>query len=318
MIRLSVIMPCYNSRATLGRALQALEAQDVPRGTFEIVIVDDGSTDGTYEMVRAWPSPVPLRVVQQPNRGIAAARNRGASQALGEVLLFLDPDVFARPALVGAHLRHYTGEADLVAVQGRTVPDPDTLVTPYMRTINLMPDLTIRRRDNLAPLNVIGRNFSVSRAAHRAVGGFDEGFTGYGLEDVEFALRFHQAGGRIGYEPEALGIHHHPLSPEAAVKRQSPNGRAAVYFWRKHGRSAWLGLHFEIHPLLLPLKWLIFRTGVVTRLMLAIRPWAERHHHYLILNECYNHLRWHGYYQGVFETLKEERLSARGVHNTPR
>ena len=317
MIQLSVIMPCWNSRGTLQRAIDALCAQDIPGGAFEIVVVDDGSTDGTFELVRSLEPPVPIQTVRQPNRGIAAARNLGASHARGEVLLFLDPDIFGHPGLVRAHLQHYGAGSEPAAVQGRTIPDPETLVTPFMRTSNLMPDLTIRRREHLSPLHVIGRNFSVRKAAFRSIGGFDEGFTGYGLEDVEFALRLHQAGGRIWYEPNAVGTHHHLLSLESAIARQQHNGRAAVHFWRKHGRPPWLALHFEIHPALLPLKWLVYRTGVVTRLVSAIRPWAERWDLLLVLNECHNHLLWCGYYQGVFQALGDRSLRARRVEVAP-
>ncbi len=310
MIRLSVIMPCLNAGGTLRRAIEALWAQDAPPGSFEIVVVDDGSTDGTSEIAGGCRGPVPIRVVRQPNRGIASARNRGATEASGEVFLFMDPDVFAHTGMVIAHLRNYDDAAAMRTVQGRTIPDPDTITTPFMHTSNLVPDLTVRRRENLSPYHVVGRNFSITRTAFERIGGFDEGFTGYGLEDVELAFRFHEAGGRILYEPEALGLHHHPMSIEAAVARQVQCGRAAVLFWRKHGRKSALGLQFEIHPVLLPLKWLVFRTGLLVRLMQALRPWAERHRRYLILNECYNNLLWHAYYQGVFSALREGRTAA--------
>jgi glycosyltransferase involved in cell wall biosynthesis len=305
VIRLSVIMPCYNARATLPRALAALADQDLAPEVFEVIVVDDGSTDGSAEAAEALRPPIALRVVRQANRGIAATRNLGVAHARGQVFLFLDADVFARPALLAAHLRHYPDGAARLAVQGVTFADPQTLTTPFMRTSNLMPDFTHRSRSNLAPQLVTGRNFSVSRAAFDAAGGFDDGFRGYGLEDVEFAFRLRRAGAIIEYEPDAIGVHHHPLSIEAAVARQRQNGRAAVRLWRKHGRSLRLGLHYEVHPALLPLKWVVFRTGLVTRLLTAIRPWAEQGRHDLILNEVYSHLLWQGYHEGVLAALRD-------------
>jgi glycosyltransferase involved in cell wall biosynthesis len=307
MIRLSVVIPCRNARATLPRALAALADQQIETGVFEVLVADDGSTDGSADLAESMRATLPVRVLRQPNRGLAATRNLGASQAHGEVLLFLDADVFARPTLLAAHLQRYSGGGELLAVQGRTIADPDTLTTHFMRTSNLMPDFTIRRRVGLSPFHVIGRNFSVSRAAFQTVGGFDEDFTEYGLEDVEFALRLRHAGAIIAYEPDALGLHSHPLSVEAAVARQRQNGRAAVRLWRKYHRSVRLGLHYEVHPAFLPLKWLVFRSGAVTWLVRAIRPWAERSHHELLLNEVYNHLLWQGYYDGVFAALHDGR-----------
>jgi glycosyltransferase involved in cell wall biosynthesis len=312
MTDLSVILPCFNAGATLPRALERLFAQDLPAGTFEIVVVDDGSTDGTAGVAHAARGPVPVRVVSQPNRGLAAARNAGAATAGGEVLLFLDPDVWAERALVAAHLRHYPNRKGLLAVQGRTSADPATLSTPFMRASHLMPDLTIRRREDLAPFHVAGRNFSVSRQGFTAAGGFDEGFAGYGWEDIEFALRFKRRGGRIILEPEARGLHHHHLSVEQAARRQYHAGRGAVYFWRRHGRATWLGLQLELHPAVLPLKRLVYRTGAVGAFVRRLRPWAEGGNHLWLCNECYNYLLWEAYYAGVFEALAAPYAPARG------
>lgn len=303
MTDLSVILPCFNVRSTLPRALEALFAQQWPDGAFEIVVVDDGSTDGTADVAQAAQGPVPVRTVRQTNRGLAAARNAGAVAAAGDVFLFIDPDVWAEPTLVDAHFRHYRRGEVLLAVQGRTTADPATLSTLFMRTSNLMPDFTIRRRADLAPFHVAARNFSVTRNGFAAAGGFDEAFTAYGWEDIEFAVRFRQLGGRIILEPEARGIHHHPLSVEHAARRQYYAGHGAVYFWRKHGRASWLGLQLELHSAMLPLKWLVYRTGVVGALIRRLRPWAERRHHLWLCNECYNYLLWEAYYEGVFEAL---------------
>jgi glycosyltransferase involved in cell wall biosynthesis len=303
MTDLSVILPCYNAQATLPRALEALFAQSRPNGTYEIVVVDDGSTDGTADVIRTLGASVPLRSVRQPNRGPAAARNAGAASAVGDVLLFIDPDVWADPSLVSAHLRHYRHRGSLLGVQGRTATDPGTLSTPFMQTSNMMPDFTIRRRADLSPFHVASRNFSVTRAGFAAAGGFDEAFTIYGWEDVEFAVRFRQLGGRIIFEPDARGVHHHPLSVEHAARRQYHAGRGAVYFWRKHGRATWLGLQLELHAAVLPLKRLVYRTGVIGSLVRRLRPWAERRHHLWLCNECYNYILWEAYYEGVFEAL---------------
>jgi GT2 family glycosyltransferase len=298
--RLSVIIPTHDGGAELRQTLAALGEQE---GAFEAIVVDDGSTDGTAEMAESLRLPVPLQVLRQPHRGRAAARNLGAARAAAPVLLFLDADVRPAPGFVAGHLRHYRDGARL-GVQGRTLQHPDTLTTTFMRATNLFPDLTLRRRQNLSPLHVITRNFSVAAAPFREVGGFDEAFAGYGWEDIELGLRLQQAGVRLHYEPDALAYHHHVQGLEDLAAKLRQAGAGAVYFWRKHGRPVGLGLFLEIHPALLPLKWLVYRTGTVTRLVEAVRPWAERQNILPLCSECYNHLLWRAYYDGVFAALR--------------
>ena len=96
----SVIIPTYNNGGVLARTLGALLTQTFPPDRYEIVIIDDGSTDGTAEMVGRLRGPVAIRYVAQPKSGRAAARNLGARVARGRILLFLDSDFFADPALV--------------------------------------------------------------------------------------------------------------------------------------------------------------------------------------------------------------------------
>jgi glycosyltransferase involved in cell wall biosynthesis len=303
--RISVVVPCRDAAAVLPRTLAALDAQTLAPGTFEVVVVDDGSSDATATIAEQWAGPARPRVVRQPNRGRAAACNQGAAAARGGVLLFLDADVIAGADLVARHLDRHAASPAPLAVQGRTTPTPETLTTPFMRLSTARDRAAPLRRRDLSPLHVVGRNISVTAAAHRAVGGFDEGFVGYGFEDVDYALRLHRAGTRIVSEPAAVGLHHHPLTVEAAARRQRANGRAAVYFWRAHGRPTWLALHLELHPTLLPLKRLVYGTGVVPWLARRIRPWAERRGADALLDECYRVLLWEAYYQGVFEALRE-------------
>ncbi|MDR7555593.1 MAG: glycosyltransferase [Armatimonadota bacterium] len=297
----SIVVSTYNCRDQLAALLADLAAQE---GAFEIVVVDDGSTDGTAEMLDGLAHPHPVRVLRQRNQGLAVARNRAARVARGRVLLFLDPDLRLAPGLVAAHLRHYRGGA-LLAVQGRTVQDPATLQSTFMRAYYLLPDLAPRRRDDLSYAHVAARNFSVAREAFAAVGGFDETFRGYGFEDLDLAYRLKRAGVRIVYEPAAVVRHVHVLDLAAVMRRQREAGRNAVYLWRKHGRPHSLALLAEIHPVLLPLKWLVYRTGVGARVVRAVLPWAERHQLLPLCSECYNHLIWRAYYQGVAEGLRE-------------
>jgi GT2 family glycosyltransferase len=188
-----------------------------------------------------------------------------------------------------------------------------------MESQDLLPDLTLRRPRDLNPVHVITRNFSVRADAFRDAGGFDETFTGYGWEDIELALRLRARGTRFLWEPRARTWHHHVESLASARRKQRESGRGAVYFWRKHGSATWLGMFLEIHPALLPLKRLVFRSGVFTPpawwLLRRVEPKLDtasgrtargwtRLASRAICSACYVHLMWDAYYEGVFEALR--------------
>jgi len=300
-VEISVVIPTFNSRDVLRRTIEALTQQTLPHDAYEVVIADDGSTDGTAEMVAdAARGPVAVRYVAQPNRGRSAARNLGARTARGRILLFIDADIWAASTLLAAHHAHYPPAVRRLGVQGRSLTHPDARVTPFMRAREITPDLSVRRRHALAPVHIITRNFSVLRSEFEAIGGFDEGFTGYGWEDIELAMRLAARGVTFDYDPNALGYHYHVETLEGIRAKLRQAGTGAVYFWRKYGRSRRLGFFLEIFPAALPVKWLVFRTPLFMPLFRWVLPRAERRGWLLLANECYTELIWEAYYEGVF------------------
>jgi len=102
-LSISVVVPTYNRAAVLEQCLQSLGVQHYPRDRYEIIVVDDGSTDSTSVLMDSIRLPVGLRFVRQANQGSGAARNAGARYATGDILLFIDDDVVATPNLLSAH-----------------------------------------------------------------------------------------------------------------------------------------------------------------------------------------------------------------------
>jgi glycosyltransferase involved in cell wall biosynthesis len=300
--QISVIIPTHNGGWVVRRSVECLAAQDAPPEQYEVVVVDDGSTDGSTDGLEALGGSAAVRVLRQQKRGRAAARNRGAAAARGQVLLFMDADIWATPGLVSAHLVHYARQRD-IAVQGRWRDHPDSLTTMFMRARNAIPDVTHRRREGMSPYHVVTRNLSVGAEAFTRTGGFDEGFQGYGWEDIELAFRMVRQGVVLRYEPTAFGYHYHIQTLEDLRSKLQEAGEGAVYFWEKYHRDRRLGLFLEILPVLLPLKWLVYRSGLFTALLAPLLGPAERAGLTLVCSEIYNHLIWRSYYQGVFQAL---------------
>jgi glycosyltransferase involved in cell wall biosynthesis len=305
-MEISVIIPTYNNRDVLRETIRALCEQTPAAGLYEIVVVDDGSTDGTAEMVAELSAGAGavIRYVTQANRGRSAARNLGVTVAQGRIVVFLDSDLWATPTLLAEHHRHYPAGVTGRGVQGRTVTHPESRVTPFMKVKEMTPDLTIRRRRDLSPFHVTTRNCSMLRQEVLDAGGFDETFSGYGWEDIELAMRMHARGVRFEYEPLALGYHHHVEDLMGVREKLRQAGVGAVYFWRKYRRSMRIGIFLEIAPFMLPVKWLVYRTPLIAPWIWRIVPRAEARGRLLILNECYSFLLWEAYYEGVFRALK--------------
>jgi glycosyltransferase involved in cell wall biosynthesis len=310
-MELSVIVPTYNNRDVLRQTLRTLREQTLAPERYEIVVVDDGSTDGTAEMVAAVAAGpgAAIRYVMQANRGRSAARNLGLRSAEGRLVLFVDSDLWATPRMLAEHLNHYPAGTAGRGVQGHTVTHPDSRVTPYMKGKDITPDLTMRRRRDLSPFHVTTRNCSMLRQEILDAGAFDETFSGYGWEDIELAIRMHARGVRFEYEPAALGYHYHVESLDSIRRKLREAGAGAVYFWDKYGRTMRLGLFLEILPVMLPLKWLVFRTPLFMPAFRTLLPIAERRGWLLLASECYNELTWEAYYDGVFEARRRLRQS---------
>ena len=310
-MEISVVVLTYNSRGVLGTALERLAAQEFPKDAYEVIVSDDGSTDGTAEMVGALEFPSALRYVVGPHAGISAVRNRGARAARGRAVLFTDADFWAEPGLVAAHHRHYPFGAAKVAVQGATPIHRNSLTTPFMRAKEVSRDLTVRSQHRMSPYHAIFRNASVLKADLEAAGGFDEAFPGYGYEDLDLALRMSAAGVRFEYEPDAVGYHCHVEDLPGVRRKMHDAGRSAWYLWNKHGRPQQLGLFLEILPWMMPVKRLVYGTPLVMPLLRGLVPVGERRGWLLVLNECYKNLLQEAYYGGVFAAQRAAREGAR-------
>ena len=225
---ISVQMCTYNRRALLDRVLRALFDQDLDPDAYEIVLVDDGSTDGSYENIiaRLHP-PCALHVVRQKNAGLARGRNVGIARARGAYILFMDDDVLATPGLLSAHLRFHESHARSICRAGViNVPSFDALPPPKYSW------------RNYSGAYFWTTNVSLPAALLREAGGFDERFREYGWEDLELGFRLRRMGVPSILARDAIVYHYKPpVAPASArgmVRQARAQARTAVQFLRKH------------------------------------------------------------------------------------
>jgi glycosyltransferase involved in cell wall biosynthesis len=220
----TVVIPTYNRAELLRDTLTRLTAQTLPAGSFEVVVADDGSTDATREVVDSFTDRLTIGYHYQEDRGFRAglARNAGAAMATAPLLLFLDCGALPGCDYLERHLAHHRDPADRKVVLGYMYAFNPVRSFPGLRAeiaAGPLEELVERRRDEPAfadlrhqELAEIG--FDLSRMAvpwmfcfsanlslrtddFRAVGGFDETFTGWGCEDMDLGIRLLRAGLRF-------------------------------------------------------------------------------------------------------------------------
>jgi GT2 family glycosyltransferase len=234
---LTVVIPTYQRRESLLRALASLRVQTLPPSAYEVIAAVDGSTDGTVQAVRSFPAPYTLSALEGPNRGRAAACNAGVRAATGALVVLLDDDMEATPGFLAAHAQAHE-DATERAVVGAAPIVAAADSPPFVRYVAegfrgrlerlARPGYKLRFRDAYTG------NFSARREVLRAVGGFDEAFRVYGHEDYELALRLQAAGVELVYSAEACAHQHYEKTFAAFARDGIARGRTAVLFAEKH------------------------------------------------------------------------------------
>ncbi len=237
---LTVSIVSFNRKEILLEGIESFCRQHLPHGTFEIVVVNDGSTDGTREVLDSLTFPVPVTVIHQKNGGIATARNTGLESAMGRYVLFVNDDTIALPDCVEQHLRTHSSfpVGTLSCVLGHFEQPIEELSNAMVRHLELTNDVfcyvDMTPNQFHSGQYFYTCNVSVETAAVRRVGAFDEAFKHYGCEDTDLALRLEGIGYRVYYQPLARAVHRHIMDFEYLSKRQFTVARAYVRFFRKH------------------------------------------------------------------------------------
>lgn len=274
---LSVVIPTFNRRDRLRVCLDALARQSQDPATFEVVVADDGSADGTSEMVEAMETPLRLRALRLENGGWARAANLGAEAAQGRVVLQIDDDVIASPQLVAEHVAAHRDGAPRMAI-GRLIQEPpkskDWFVACFTTAWN-------RRYDELAEREAdwrdcFGANFSAPRQMLAEVGGFSTDRPA--VADMELAYRLLGKGCVPTYLPGAEAVHDDEKDRARLLSDIAGFGSFAAEFADRHPetRALLFGWFGHAEPREAFLRHLLLAARVPPAPLAALGRWAPR------------------------------------------
>ena len=233
----SVVTPTYNRQPILEKCLRALEQQvfdpELITG-YELVVVDDGSTDGTQDWLRQNAAEFPhVRLVERHHEGASAARNYGVQVAQGDTIAFVDSDVIMPPGSMQAHAQA------LAAAYQRLGDDRVFTAGRLVNTSNFeQPMGEPAKVTDFSNAFFDTANLAIARHWLLTAGLFDTEFSQYGWEDLELGVRLKNLGVTMVKVPEAVGYHYHPTFTldqiPKMIDQEIQRGRMGAIFYKKH------------------------------------------------------------------------------------
>lgn len=331
MYKVSVVIPTLNRASMLATTIDRIEQQSVSRNVYEVLVVDNNSSDDTQSVLSAKRDLYPnLRVFLQQKPGAAATRNVGIREATGDIVLFIDDDIFADPNLIETHLEYHKANPRS-SIIGAVESPWDQTNDPFLRYL--------RDKGIFNPYSIAcGRpmdfsyyhtgNVSTNRKLLVETGGFNEEFFIYGMEDIELGYRLEKRGCRMRPGVDAKAHHQYfptyeqfiarcqqagyslgklvELHPELR-KRFTENGKRTSLLKRFHGFYRMLSaLSAPIYESVI--RWEKHRgTGAVTKALDQHYYWAIRYHFFLGYRE-YSRSVETGVIAGSIQGLSRQRI----------
>lgn len=210
---LSVIIPTYNGARRISECLRALLAQETRR-EFEVLVVDDGSTDATAEVVAEFPR---VRLIRQSNAGPAAARNRGAREASGEVILFTDDDCVPLPNWIESMVAPFE-DPEVIGAKGTYRTRQTSLAARFVQVEYEDKYRVMQKFPSIDFIDTYSAAFQ--REKFLQLGGYDTSFPVACAEDVELSYRMSARGWKMVFAPSAVVYHTHPATVWSYLKKK--------------------------------------------------------------------------------------------------
>lgn len=251
MPKVTVIIPTKNRSALVSEAIDCIELQTVPRDQYEVIVIDNNSSDDTRSVLEQKAKKYSnFRFGVQGKPGAAATRNAGLRMAKNELILFIDDDVQAERILIQAHLDCHRKNPGASVIGSVTIPWGDT-TDPFLRYLRdhriLNPYTPSKGPIDFSYYHTC--NVSTPTNVLLKVGGFNEGFRIYGMEDIELGYRLESAGSRMVFSPEARAVHYRFPGYQDFIERCEQAGYS-------------LGQLIELHP---ELKKRFVESGRITK-----------------------------------------------------
>ena len=238
--RVSVVVCAYNAERTMAPCLASLEKLNYPN--YEVIVVNDGSTDTTREISERFEY---IRLINQENRGLSAARNVGIAASTGEIVAFTDSDCVADPDWLNYLVTTYV-RSGRAAVGGPNFPPPEDMLVPSAVAVSPGGPTHVLLNDEIAE-HIPGCNMAFRKTALEEISGFDPVFRAAG-DDVDLCWRLQNQGYQIGFSPAAVVWHFRRNTVSAYLNQQRGYGKAEAQLYFKHpyrfnllGQSRWLG-----------------------------------------------------------------------------
>ena len=268
-LRASIIIPAYNAAGFIKRCLDALRLQTIDNSKFEIIVVDDGSTDNTALIVESFKT---IKLLKQQNQGPATARNMGVKKASSEIVIFLDADCEPTPDWLSEMLESFESEAYIVAVKGAYRTKQTSLISKFVQAEFEY------KYEKLSKHKYINFVDSYSAAFRKNIflkmGGFDISFTTACAEDAYLSFKIANQGHKMIFNPNAIVFHIHPSTLFDYLKRKftyiSWRPKTIKEFPKHSLNDSYAPVSFKIQILLSSLVLIFFFISLIDRNLISL------------------------------------------------
>jgi len=221
-MKVSVIVPAYNARKTIGQCIEALLSQKYQRENYEVIVIDDGSADGTADAVKAYP----VKYMYQRNQGPATARNAGVREAQGEIILFTDSDCVPSDNWIAEMIKPFE-DKEVVAVKGGYKTRQKSMVARFAQIEFEERFEMLKKAESIDMVDTYSAGYR--KEIFLQMGGFDPYFPVANNEDTELSYRMSKLGYKMVFNPNAVVYH---LNHPNTIRRYS-----RLKFWRGYWRT---------------------------------------------------------------------------------